>query len=74
MHEGGFNIEKDFNDRLIFMRPDGIAVPANGYRTQDLIDGDIVLVIVEEYDPPRGGFLSIADRDALEPAPTDYLH
>ena len=74
VHEGGFHIDKDFNDRWIFMRPDGIAVPAIGYRTQDMIDADIGGVSGEDYDPPRGGLLSIAERYALEPAPPDYLH
>jgi len=30
VHEGGFRIEKDFQDRWTFLRPDGIAVPAGG--------------------------------------------
>jgi hypothetical protein len=74
VHEGGFHIDKDFNDRWIFIRPDGIAVPAIGYRTQDMIDADIGGVSGANYDPPRGGLLSIAERYALEPPPPDYLH
>ena len=74
VHEGGFRIERDFSDRWIFMRPDGIAVPTIGYRTQDMIDADIGGVSGEDYDPPRGGLLSMAERYALEPPPPDYFH
>ena len=31
VHEGGFRIEKDYQDRWFFVRPDGIAVPDVGY-------------------------------------------
>jgi len=31
VHEGGFRIEKDYQDRWFFVRPDGIAVPDCGY-------------------------------------------
>ena len=41
MHEGGFSIERDFQNRWFFKRPDGIAVPGCGYQTQDIIDDDI---------------------------------
>jgi hypothetical protein len=74
VHEGGFRIDKDFNDRWIFVRPDGVAVPAIGYRTRDMVDADIGGVSGEDYDPPRGGLLSIAERYALEPSPPDYIH
>ena len=74
VHEGGFRIDRDFNDRWMFVRPDGVAVPSIGYRTQDMIDADIGGVSGEDYDPPRGGLLSMAERYALEPPPPDYLH
>jgi hypothetical protein len=41
VHEGGFRIERDFQNRWFFKRPDGIAVPSCGYRVQDMIDDDI---------------------------------
>ena len=66
VHEGGFRIEKDFQDAWYFIRPDGIAVPHCGYHEQDFSD---------VYDnPPRGGFLSVAERVVSEPGPPVYLH
>ena len=41
VHEGGFRIEKDYRDRLFFKRPDGRAVPACGYRPEDMSDDDV---------------------------------
>jgi len=38
VHEGGFRIEKDFQDRWTFLRPDGIAIPKFGYHSRDMID------------------------------------
>lgn len=62
VHEGGFRIEKDFQDRWYFLRPDGIAVPECGY-------------ISRPYeDPPRGGLLSVAENRVSEPPGTVYLH
>ena len=62
VHEGGFRIEKDFNDRWYFQRPDGIAVPECGYFSRP-------------YDnPPRGGLLSVAENLILEPPEPVYLH
>lgn len=63
VHEGGFRIEKDFQDRWYFMRPDGIAVPECGYHSRDSYE-----------NPPRGGLLSVAEKLVSEPAPPAYLH
>jgi len=41
VHEGGFRIEKDYRDRWFFRRPDGLAVPACGYRAADTRDEDV---------------------------------
>src|SRR5690606_34002367 len=41
VHEGGFRIEKDYRDRWFFKRPDGRAVPACGYRAEDMTDDDV---------------------------------
>jgi len=67
VHEGGFRIDKDFQDDWTFLRPDGIAVPNTGYCPQDTIDEDV-------YDPPRGGLLSVAENFVSESPPPVYLH
>ncbi len=41
VHEGGFRIERDYQNRWFFKRPDGCAVPACGYRQEDRVDEDI---------------------------------
>jgi hypothetical protein len=41
VHEGGFRIERDYQNRWFFKRPDGLAVPSCGYQAQDMIDDDI---------------------------------
>jgi hypothetical protein len=41
VHEGDFNIERDYQNRWFFKRLDGRAVPSCGYRAQDMIDGGI---------------------------------
>jgi hypothetical protein len=41
VHEGGFRIEKDYQDRWFFKRPDGRAVPSCGYRPEDVLDDDV---------------------------------
>ena len=62
VHEGGFRIEKDYADRWYFMRPDGIAVPECGY-------------VSRPYEnPPRGGYLSLAEKSVSELPPPVYLH
>ncbi len=45
VHEGGFRIERDYQNRWFFKRPDGRAVPACGYRPEDTIDDDTSLEI-----------------------------
>jgi len=77
VHEGGFRIEKDFQDRWSFLRPDGIAVPKFGYSSQDMIDEDLYpkgtwSAVVEI--PPAGGLLSRAENKVFEPPPPAYLH
>lgn len=62
VHEGGFCIEKDFQDHWYFVRPDGVAVPDCGY-------------ISRSYEnPPRGGLLSVAENIISEPPEPLYLH
>ena len=62
VHEGGFRIEKDFQDCWYFQRPDGVAVPECGY-------------VSRPYEnPPRGGLLSVAENMVKQPPPPLYLH
>jgi hypothetical protein len=78
VHEGGFRIEKDFQDRWSFLRPDGIAVPTFGYNSQDMIDEDVSRQAGPRSDvleiPPAGGLLSRAENKVFEPPPPAYLH
>ncbi len=71
VHEGGFRIEKDFQDRWSFLRPDGIAVPAIGYSSQDMIDEDLSKVL---EIPPAGGLLCNSENKVSEPPPPVYIH
>ncbi len=41
VHEGAFRIERDYQNRWFFKRPDGRAVPSCVYRVQDMIDDGI---------------------------------
>ena len=41
VHEGGFSIERDYQNRWFFKRPDGVAVPSCGYQAKDIIDDGI---------------------------------
>jgi hypothetical protein len=76
VHEGGFRIEKDFQDRWTFFRPDGIAVPDCGYHARDMLDDDIRYEEQGEryQNPPRGGLLSAVEKVVNEPAPPGYFH
>ena len=55
VHEGRFRIDRDFQHRWAFYRPDGIAVPDCGYHARDMLD-DAAGETCE--NPPRGGLLS----------------
>ncbi len=71
VHEGGFRIDRDFQNRWYFSRPDGVAVPASGYRSIDIVDQDVS----EAYEiPPAGGLLSVAEKTVAELAAPAYLH
>ena len=71
VHEGGFRIDKDFQDRWTFYRPDGIAVPDSGYHTRDIVDDDLGAPF---SNPPRGGLLSAMEKLVNEPPPPVYFH
>jgi hypothetical protein len=47
VHEGGFNIRQEQDDRLTFVRPDGRVIPRAGYRLEDVVDDDIELGAAE---------------------------
>ena len=62
VHEGGFRIDKDFEDSWCFKRPDGVGVPEVGYVSR-----------VDE-NPPAGGLLSVAENSTREPPAPAYWH
>ena len=66
VHEGGFRIERDYQNRWFFKRPDDRAVPSCGYRAQDMVDDDIGIDIESDLselskvinNPSADGFLT----------------
>jgi len=69
VHEGGFRIERDYQDRWFFKRPDGRAVPACGYSTRDTIDDDVGDFSTVVNNPPRGGLLNAAGKTSAASVP-----
>jgi hypothetical protein len=69
VHEGGFAIERDYQDRWFFKRPDGRAVPACGYHTRDIIDDDAEENSVLVNNPPAGGLLTRTDNFVSDLSP-----
>jgi hypothetical protein len=81
VHEGGFDIERDYQNRWFFKRPDGRTVPACGYRAEDIMDDDVGDVSRRAgprselfNNPPAGGLLTGVKSFMSEPAPPDYWH
>jgi len=81
VHEGGFAIERDYQDQWFFKRPDGRAVPACGYHARDIMDDDIEEVSRQAgprselfNNPPAGGLLTMADNFLSEPPSPTYWH
>jgi len=74
VHEGGFAIERDYQDHWFFKRPDGRTVPACGYHARDIMDDDIEEVSKPFNNPPAGGLLSAADNFVSEPPAPAYWH
>ena len=74
VHEGGFRIERDYQKRWFFKRPDGRAVPSCGYRAQDMIDEGIDDDITEFSclinNPSAEGLLSAVKTFATHSPPT----
>jgi hypothetical protein len=62
IHEGGFRIVRDYQDQWIFTRPDGIAVPACGYRKADTLDTIAVELSTMVNHPSREGLLSKTEK------------
>jgi hypothetical protein len=71
VHEGGFRIAKDYRDRWFFKRPDGRAVPACGYRPEDMQDDDVDLAdeCIRGYASAEGLLIGTENRlPATRPA------
>jgi len=71
VHEGGFVIERDFQNRWFFKRPDGRAVPDCGYSKLDMMDDDVQEFYPQgtwselfKY-PPAGGLLTAVENRLL---------
>lgn len=58
VHEGGFRIERDYQNRWFFKRPDGRAVPSCGYRSHDVMD--------ESFDPETGELSNLLNHPSAE--------
>ena len=61
VHEGGFRIERDYQNRWFFKRPDGRAVPSCGYQSRDMIDNDIGEFSTLINYPSAEGLLTAAE-------------
>jgi hypothetical protein len=53
VHEGCYTIQRDAHDRWYFRRPDGRAIPAQGYQPDDMTD---------EVEAPAGVYAPQEDR------------
>ena len=65
VHEGGFSIERDYQNRWFFKRPDGRAVPSCGYQAQDMIDDDIGILSNAINNPSAEGFYTAVKTSAI---------
>ncbi len=74
VHEGGFTIERDYQNQWFFRRPDGRAVPNCGYHAQDMMDDDVGDLSELLNNPPAGGLLTVAEKIVSEPPPPVYWH
>ena len=69
VHEGGFRIDKDYRDRWVFKRPDGIAVPSCGYRPEDTHDDDVDTISTLINNPSAEGLLTTVKNSQPERLP-----
>ena len=81
VHEGGFTLQRDYQNQWFFKRPDGRAVPTCGYHTRDIMDDDFEEVSRQAgprselfNNPPAGGLLTGTDNFPSEPPPPAYWH
>ena len=74
VHEGGFTIERDYQNQWFFKRPDGRAVPGCGYHSQDMTDDDIGDVSELLNNPSAGRLLTKAKSFVSEPPPPTYWY
>jgi hypothetical protein len=74
VHEDGFTIERDYQNRWFFRGPDGRAVPTCGYNTRGTLDNDVGEISELFNNPPAGGLLTAADNFLSEPPPPAYWH
>jgi hypothetical protein len=64
VHEGGFRIERDYQNRWFFKRPDGRAVPSCGYQSRDMIDDEIGEFSTLINYPSAEGLLTVVEGSA----------
>jgi len=73
VHEGGFSIERDYQNRWFYKRPDGRAVPSCGYQAKDMIDDginhDIGILSNSINNPSAEGFLAAVKTSGVSTAP-----
>ena len=74
VHEGGFTIQRDYQNHWFFKRPDGRSVPACGFSAKDMIDDDAEDVSELFNNPPAGGLLAVKKNFVSEPSPPAYWH
>ncbi|MCH7981354.1 MAG: HNH endonuclease, partial [Proteobacteria bacterium] len=74
VHEGGFRIERDYQNRWFFKRPDGRAVPSCGYRVQDRIDNDRNDTIGDNIDDLSGLINNPSAEGLLIGVKTFHIH
>jgi len=73
VHEGGFRIERDYQNHWFFKRPDGRAVPSCGYRAEDTVD-DVIDDNISELSkvinkPSAEGFFTVAKSFSVNSSP-----
>ena len=56
VHEGGYRIVKDYQDRWCFKRPDGVAVPECGFSPADSVDEEFEITSALVKNPSAEGF------------------
>ena len=77
VHEGGFTIDRDFQNRWFFRRPNGRAVPECGYHARDMIDdgiGDDIEAAIANLsrtinNPSAEGLFSKLEKPLAQPPP-----